>query len=235
MRSDINLYITSHTRENLESAWSRSTMQKPSFENPNIGESINEYLRDTLGREITICCSDDPWWWVEGDVKCQIFPTLSSQLPCKLSATANPDTHLLKVIRKAWYHAQRVDVEEAAKAERWNEVEDASPSSCEAIVLLDGKIQPSYRESRRYHVVRAITGLFYLLEPVRHQDWRGTSPYLHFIASVVRRLEPLNAEVGKALHVRDDTDTFWNISLQRYQAFVLEICALEDVVLARPS
>ncbi len=53
--SDINLYISSHPREQLQLLWSSSSLRQPSSENPSVGESFEEHLGNKLGREITIC------------------------------------------------------------------------------------------------------------------------------------------------------------------------------------
>lgn len=127
--SDVNMFIPSHSRACLEETWSASNLRQPMYEDPSVGESIENHLRDILGREVTICCSDDPWWWVERDIKFEIYPALDKNFPNGISATSDSRSRSLSVVRKCWYDVRWIEAKERQRSTlRSERIDPPSPT-----------------------------------------------------------------------------------------------------------
>lgn len=218
----------------MEEVWAASSMRKPSFESPNMGESIEERLRDELGREVTICCSDDPCQsWVQRDVKFMIHPSLDDAW-ATYAASSGKRSILLQIARKCWYTASRFEAEDACMSA--SQVQDSQKMDSATAVGhgADGPPFPSLALTRRGPLVLAIMGIYHLLADINKTwEWQQHLPELEFstIPALVADLRPHVTDVNEAFARRDPSLSYWKQEREFFYKCVSEIKCFERVVL----
>lgn len=220
--SDINLYIPSLSRDNLNEIWSQSPMQKASFGDPKVGVSINEYLREDLGREVTICCSDDPWLWVERDVKYRIFPTLEEDFEIPHVFSTDQHLYLANILRKCYYEILGTESEETKISIL---ATDNSPTCYNAQtneVKLHFDREPD-SPSRVLRLYEIINRLYYLLESIDEATWRKYLPAFPNILTWIDELGQLSSEAYRHWLQGDFAIEVWKPMYERYRDFASEL------------
>lgn len=223
--SDVNLYIPSHVRERIEGSWSESRLRRPSYEHPDGGETIEVHLRDLLGKEVTLCCSGDPWEWVEDDVQVQVYPNLAADWEQVRVRCDDDRSRLLQRARKCWYIVRRFESDDAWK---WKAYEQGNVSGG---TLRDAR-GPGCSEDR-FSVVHAIFQVSGRLKGISKMDWRALAPELLDAVSVAARFAQLSGECYQACYVRKDKPRdLWESFAHRFRTYKKAIYGLEWVVLA---
>lgn len=221
--SDVNLYIPSYTRKELEEAWSKSPMRIPDpSEFPGLKVSINQLLRDELGREVSICCADDPWIWVERDVKYKMLPVLEEGHPTSSLPFETSRAFMLNILRKCWYNVQSFRVG-GGDTDTTEPVTFASSSDLvdEASHRIPSVKSPGYR-------FRVISNrICYLLLSVSKEKWAECVPEFPTIPSLIERFGRLadDADDGP----ENGADVYWDTIADRFETLASEICSFEDI------
>jgi hypothetical protein len=225
--SDVNLYIPSHSRVSLAKIWAGLYMRKPTYEDPSIGESIENHLRDVLGREVCICCSDDPWLWVKRDVLGEIYPNLDKHFQIRNLSISDSTSRSLNVIRKCWYHVRYLEIEEKREQTLWSD-NKGTPSACSSADSTAAA--NSYQYSRRYVTMVATNELLYLLGSLESCDLETIPLDSRAVTQLVEELEPQESAVYRFLYMRDDEDSCWDSLVERYHRFATAILNSEEIV-----
>ena len=230
--SDINLYIPSHSRKQLELFWSASPLRKPRIENPSVGELLEEHLRDEFGREVTICCSDDPWVWVRDDIKFLIYPPLEGDWEGSNRAVLDKRTSLLQAARKSWYLVQRFKSDEAKYWQSWKlSSTDSDIAANDGIEHLDSNVD---MHARRDALFTAINRLYVILASGKISKWRKYVPELTIIPALLRDLKPLLFETHEAFYIRkDEPNNFWETTALCFRDCAVQVSNFHSVIFAR--
>jgi hypothetical protein len=230
-RSDINLYIPSHSRGSIEQSWSQCSLRRPSFDDPSVGESIEVHLRYLLGIEVTLCCSDDPWSWVQEDVKVQVFPTLQDRL-LRPQLKSTKREKLVQNIRKCWYIVSRYETDEA---EKWHSWQDA-PVDLSAATIMDANDEST--RVKLYETVTAVEDVYYLLAAFRPREWRKEVPDLagRGVVPLLLAFQKLSGRMHQAFRIEGDTsETFWEPAVHDFYRLALEIKAFKSALSSNPE
>jgi hypothetical protein len=88
-------------------------MRRPLFEDPSVGETIEVHLRDLLGKETTLCFSDDPCSWVERDLRVRVYSSLEDNWtePSGHGVLVDLRTQVLQKMRQCWYLVQQFETD----------------------------------------------------------------------------------------------------------------------------
>jgi len=226
--SDINLYIPSHSRCKLEEVWIASSMRKPSFSNPDVSESIEQRLRDDLGRVVTICCLDDPWHWVKRDLKFQIYPLLEGEWPATHTINTDRRKDLLQIARKCWYSVLTFEVEYASGT---HEVQHRQNKDSGPVVAFTHDLPGvSLAVSQRGLICLAIYELYYLLSKTPIMEWEQYLPELPSIPSLIVDLKPHVSADEKAYVLQATSQSYWEQEREYLHECASKIKLFETVV-----
>jgi hypothetical protein len=217
----------SHNRACLEEIWSASYMRKPMYEDPSVGESIENHLRDILGREVTICCSDDPWWWVKRDTKVEVYPNLDKNVPNCMSVISDSSSRSLNVVRKCWYHVRWIEAEERTRSALQNQNIDP-PSAIFGNDTINSAI--GHQSFQSFHVIFGTKRMYRLLENVSSCGVEAIFPNSQPIARVVEEAELLKLALHRMPSVRDDEEMSSNSAAEQYRRFADAVLSLEEMV-----
>jgi hypothetical protein len=226
-QSDINLSIPSHTRARLENVWAASSMRKPMYEDPSVGERIEDHLRDIFGREVTICCSDDPWLWVKRDVRGNVYPSLDKQLPEVSNANiSDPTARSLNVIRKCWYHVRWLEIEERRGSILWSEKRSGSSGDCAHETT---SAASDYRFSQEYIVMLASNTLHGCLYSIKECQLDRLHLDPTCVAQLTQEAGSLESSIYRFKALADKSVCL-NSMVEGYQRFAVAILGLESII-----
>jgi len=224
--SDVNLFISNTTHKDLEYAWSLSELRLPRYENPSEQESIHEHLRDKLGRHVSICCSDDPWWWIKTELKYQIFPSLDeaeTQMASNI-LVENRRPYLLKALRKCSYILRSIEARGCDIRQLDYDIVTIVSSSLE---MINDRHQITMRplRSTRLDLICRTLNLF-LLQGGNTEEWNRWLPEFPIIPTWIPRLVEL---VRRGLNgCIEEDDPYWDNLAEQCDILFQEILELSD-------
>lgn len=223
-RSDINLYIPSHRRATLEDMWLECKLRRPSYETPRLGETIEVYLRDLLGKEVSVCFSDDPWSWVEHDVKVRVYPSLDEDWVQPRGAFVDARAQALQMARKCWYTVRQFEIDEAWKWRAFDQT-NASVGSNQSETKQGGG------KDRTWNLTRTINKISNFLDKIEQMDWRTVSPELSTAIAAAPAIHALRNECDKVFFVRrNESPGLWEKLATRFRRQTVAIESLGEAV-----
>jgi len=211
--SDINLYIPSHNRKAVEELWSQ--VRRGLY--PDADETIETYLRDLLGKEVTLCCSDDPWLWAREDVRIQVFPALEEGISNAQKNVPSKRDTLLQNMRKCWYIVSRFETDEAWK---WRASREDTVDVSGATIM-DAKAEST--RVKLYEAKTAVGRISDLLAEFSPKVWRREVPELA-VTTLITDFKHLDGETYRAFHVEGDTsEALWETLVGHFRRRAREI------------
>lgn len=233
-KSDINLFIPSLSREELETIWSNSPLRKPTYDDPSVDESINEHLRDLLGREVSICCSDDPWLWAAYERKYQIYPILETGYLPRTSSTPDRRSYAINLLRRSRYYIQALETGNGVDRRHPDQpvkyVQDGIMGSSDPRACASHRLP--YWNSRIYRLALILNQLQHILSGITDKEWKKLLPSIRSLPRLILRLKGLWHVVEFNRDVRDEDNWLWDFVVEDYRVLVKELLALSDVALS---
>jgi hypothetical protein len=232
--SDINLFLPSVSRRELDTAWANSLLRKPTFEDPSVQQSINEHLRDGLGRDVSICCSDDPWLWAAAELKYQIFPILATGYPSKSSTAPDRRNHVLNLLRKGRYCILSLEAGQVTTAQQhdhaFEHVPNATIGSSDKRSCAFHRLP--YLQSRKARLALIINVLYNLLKGVDESEWKMWLSGFPSLPRLIPRLQYLQQIAHHNSFVLDEADSFWESVAEDYQAIAEHFMVLSEAAVS---
>jgi hypothetical protein len=228
---DINLYIPSHRRGIVEEIWRECELRKPSFENPNVGETIEVHLRDLLGKEMTLCFSDDPWTWVERDVRVRVYPSLEENWVQPSGVSVDLRTQVLQKMRKCWYLVKRFETDGGWKWRAYDQTNVSVQSPREDANQGGDRENQGRDRENELQLAKAIMRVSGSLEDIKRMDWRTVAPELARAVEATPSLRALSHKCYKAFYIkRDNSKALWESFALRFRAQTVGILSVESII-----
>ena len=229
--SDINLYIPSHIRKTVEELCSQYKVRRRLYYVPNADETFETHLRDLLGKEVTVCCSDDPWLWAGEDVRIQVFPALEEGIANAQERVPGKRDRVLQNMRKCWYIVSRFETDQAWKWRAWRE--DTVDFS--GAVIKD--MNEEFAQVNRYEAKTAVGRISDLLNEFSPKVWRREVPVPESAVIITGTLIPefkrLHSAAYGAFYIeRNTSDVFWETLIGDFRRCAREIQALKSILFA---
>jgi predicted nucleotidyltransferase len=214
--SDVNIYIASYNRSDLDRLWSRSAWQ--GFPTVELG------LKNLLGKSVTITCEHDPRYWVEQDHPMfLVWPLYEIQIPKKTCMGKLP--FLENLIRQCWCAVSWQEICSRNEERRTAVGDNPNATPINSIVLPK---RPREDESRD-EIISAISQLDSIMESASVEDWKLIQPEVHSIFSLRDEIATLAQEIAGI--TVEEKYPVWNKLVERYQDCAAYILGLGNLVM----